>query len=162
MSALQLAVTGSNNFCRNACDSPGRTDFTSVSSRQPQHHWWLAFPVHLTITMDPSFHGTTTDLPLYLGQCNTASTRASDASSRGRRTHLTPAAEGQTDLSVQRPQKLCAAHSPNFHIDNAASSQLNDTRIGGLSYKQSTCTLFCTQVPPPGHPISHSCLACCI
>jgi hypothetical protein len=103
LSALQLAVTGSNNFRRNACDSPGRTDFTSVSSRQPKHHWWLAFPVHLTITMDPSFHGTTTDLPLYLGQCNTASTRAPDASSRERRTHLTPAAEGQTDISVQRP-----------------------------------------------------------
>ena len=160
MSALQLAVSGSNNFCRNACDSPGRTDFTSVSSRQPQHHWWLAFPVHLTITMDPSFHGTTTDLPLYSGQCNTAS----DASSRERRTHLTPAAEGQTDISVQRPQKLCAAHSPSFHIDDTASSQLNDTRIGGLSYKQSTCacTLFCTQVPPLGRPILHSCLARCI
>ena len=134
MSALQLAVTGSNNFCRNACDSPGRTDSTSVSSRQPQHHWWLAFPVHLTIIMDPSFHGTTTDLPLYLGQCNTTSTRASDASSRGRRTHLTPAAEGQTDLSVQRPQKLCAAHSPNFHIDDAASSNTSSSmthELGG-------------------------------
>ena len=161
MSALQLAVTGSNNFCRNACDSPGRTDFTSVSSRQPQH-WWLAFPVHLTITMDPSFHGTTTDLPVYLGQCNTTSMRASDASSRGRRTHLTPAAEGQTDLSVQRPQKLCAAHSPSFHIDDTASSQLNDTRIGGLSYRQSARTLSAHGRPLRGPQYYIHVLALCI
>ena len=51
---------------------------------------------------------------------------------------------GPDGPGVQRPHAICAARSPNFHIDDAAKSQLNDTRIGGLSYQQGTRTLWAT------------------
>ena len=119
------------------------------------------FSDHLTITCGSQFPRHDHKLPIYLRQCSTVRRQQTIAAVL----YVPRQRRGPDGPGVQRPHAICAARSPNFHIDDAAKSSSMTQELGGCRTNRvhAPCGLRgATYVTRPGRPILHSCLAHCI